>query len=176
MPQCGAAMRELVALGFTGCPGTVRHWAGQRRKAGPPPNGVPTAPAEANQPLTTRQITRLLMTDDELSEAEKGLVSSLLMQVPGLAECIAAAKRLNQVLRRKSKESLDEVLDSAAGTALKEFAVNLRRDLNAVQAALELPWTTSPAEGQISRLKMLKQTMYGRAGFALLRARVLHAA
>ena len=76
----------------------------------------------------------------------------------------------------KSKESLNEVLNSVAGTALKEFAINLRRDLDAVQAALELPWTTSPAEGQISRLKMLKRTMYGRAGFNLLRARVLHAA
>ncbi len=48
------------------------------------------------------------------------------------------------------------------------------RGLTAVQAALELPWTTSPAEGQINRLKMLKRTMYGRAGFRLLRARVLH--
>jgi len=81
------------------------------------------------------------------------------MQVPGLADCIAAAKRLNQVLRRKSNESLDDVLTSAAATALKEFVANLRRDLSAVQAALDLPWTTSPAEGQISRLKMLKRTI-----------------
>jgi transposase len=167
--------RELVALGFTGCPGTVRHWAGQRRKAEPRPNGVPATPAEANQPPTTRQIARLLMSDDVLPVAEQGLVSRLLTQVPGLADCIAAAKRLNQVLRRKSNESLDEVLNSAAGTALKEFVAGLRRDLSAVQAALDLPWTTSPAEGQISRLKMLKRTMYGRAGFNLLRARVLHA-
>jgi transposase len=29
-------------------------------------------------------------------------------------------------------------------------------------------------ESQISRLKMLKRTMYGRAGFELLRARVLN--
>jgi transposase len=41
---------------------------------------------------------------------------------------------------------------------------------------LELPWTTSPAEGQIGRIRMTKRTMYGRAGFELLRARVLHAA
>jgi transposase len=168
--------RELVVLGFTGCPGTVRHWAGQRRKAEPRPDGVTAAPAEVNQPPTPRQIARLLMSDDALPVAEQGLVSRLLTQVPGLADCIAAAKQLNQVLRRKSNESLDEVLNSAAGTALKEFVAGLRRDLNAVQAALDLPWTTSPAEGQISRLKMLKRTMYGRAGFNLLRARVLHAA
>jgi transposase len=68
------------------------------------------------------------------------------------------------------------VLKAAASTALRDFAANLQRDLGAVQAALDLPWTTSPAEGQINRLKMLKRSMYGRAGFKLLRARVLHAA
>jgi transposase len=121
-------------------------------------------------------MTRLLMTDDGLSETAQSLVSRSLLELPVLADCVAAAKRLNQVLRRKSKESLDNVLKAAADTALKEFAVNLRRDLAAVQAALDLPWTTSPAEGQISRLKMLKRSMYGRAGFKLLRARVLQAA
>jgi hypothetical protein len=29
-------------------------------------------------------------------------------------------------------------------------------------------------EGQITKLKLIKRTMYGRAGFALLRQRVLH--
>jgi transposase len=168
--------RELVALGFTGSPATVRRWAGQRRKAEPQPDGVSAAPAETHQPPTPRQTARLLMSDDALPVAEQSFVSPLLTQVPSLAACIAAAKRLNQVLRRKSHESLDDVLNSAAGTALKDFVANLRRDLSAVQAALDLPWTTSPAEGQISRLKMLKRTMYGRAGFNLLRARVLHAA
>jgi transposase len=114
--------------------------------------------------------------DETRSEAERSFVARLLAQVPDLATCVAAAKRLNQVLRRQSRESLDEVLDTAAGAALKEFVVSLRRDRNAIQAALDLPWTTGPAEGQINRLKMVKRTMYGRAGFGLLRARVLHAA
>lgn len=113
---------------------------------------------------------------DALPEAEQTFVSYLFAQAPCLANSIAVAKRLNTLLRRKGKESLEQVLDDAAGTALAGFAASLRRDRSAVQAALDLPWTTSPAEGQISRLKMLKRTMYGRAGFALLRARVLHAA
>jgi transposase len=114
------------------------------------------------------------MTEDALPQPEQNFVSRLLVQVPGLAECVSAAKRLNAVLRRKSKEGLGKMLDDAAGTALGSFVTSLRRDLDAVQAALELPWTTSPAEGQINRLKMLKRTMYGRAGFRLLRSRVLH--
>src|SRR3954452_25073985 len=121
-------------------------------------------------------MTRLLMSDEGLPATAQKLVSRSLAELPALAACVTAARRLNQVLRRKSQESLDEVLKAAAGTALRDFAMNLRRDLRAVQAALDLPWTTSPAEGQINRLKMLKRTMYGRAGFKLLRARVLHAA
>jgi transposase len=165
--------RELVGLGFTGRPSIVRHWAGQRRKTDP--QAAPDAPA-CNPPPSARQTTRLLMMEnDALTDAERGFVSRLLQQAPRLADCVAAAKRLKDVLQRKSVKTLDQVLDAAAGTALGSFVAGLRRDLDAVQAALKLPWTTSPAEGQINRLKMLKRTMYGRAGFDLLRARVLHA-
>lgn len=45
-----------------------------------------------------------------------------------------------------------------------------------MRAALEEPWSSGQAEGQINRLKMLKRQMYGRAGFDLLRKRVLCAA
>ena len=62
------------------------------------------------------------------------------------------AKRLNLLFRHKSQESLGAVLADSAGTPLAEFAASLHHDLAAVQAALDLPWTTSPAEGQINRL------------------------
>jgi transposase len=45
-----------------------------------------------------------------------------------------------------------------------------------VQGAIATRWSTSPVEGRIGRLKMLKRAMYGRAGLALLRQRVLAAA
>ena len=170
--------RELVDVGFSGRPGTVRKWAGQRRRSELQAAGGRAGPRVASeQPPSVRQIARLLMADTAtLPEAEQAFISRLLAQVPGLADGIAVAKRLNTLLRHESKEKLGGVLDAAIGTPLEEFAANLRRDLAAVQAALDLPWTTSPAEGQINRLKMLKRTMYGRAGFPLLRARVLHAA
>jgi hypothetical protein len=95
---------------------------------------------------------------------------------PSGARATAAAKDLRRVLRRKSSESPKAALAAAERTSLAGFASGLRRDADAVQAALELPWTTSPVEGQINRLKLIERTIYGRAGFALLRARVLHAA
>ena len=59
---------------------------------------------------------------------------------------------------------------SPPGSTLMEA---LGRDREAVAAALALPWSTGPVEGQIDRLKMLKRAMYGRADLDLLRARVL---
>ncbi len=43
-------------------------------------------------------------------------------------------------------------------------------------AGLTLPWSTGPAEGQITKLKLIKRQAYGRAGVAFLRQRMLHAA
>ena len=75
-----------------------------------------------------------------------------------------------------TRPTLAEVLAAAEKTELASYAANLCRDIDAVQAALDLPWTTSPVEGQINRLKLIKRSMYGRAGFDLLRNRVLNAA
>jgi transposase len=111
-----------------------------------------------------------------LDAAERMFVSCLLEAEPALDTAVNWARRLNKLLQRRAPDDLDEVLAAAAGTLFGKFAASLRRDFEAISAALELPWTTSPVQGQISRIKMLKRTMYGRAGFELLRARVLNAA
>ena len=111
-----------------------------------------------------------------MTPEERIFVTRLLADEPGLCTAVTWAKRLTRLLRHRATESLDEVLTAGADTLLARFAASLRRDFQAINAALSLPWTTSPVEGQISRIKMIKRTMYGRAGFTLLRSRVLHAA
>ncbi len=71
-------------------------------------------------------------------------------------------------------DDLSQLLTDAAETRLPRFAISLRRDYDAIHAASTSPWTTSPVEGHVCRIKMLKRSMYGRAGFELLRARVLN--
>ena len=55
--------------------------------------------------------------------------------------------------------------------AVETFAT----DGKAVRAALATPWSNAQAEGEITRLNLIKRQFYGRAGFELLRRRVLHA-
>ncbi len=60
--------------------------------------------------------------------------------------------------------------------AVETFAAGLERDGAAVRSALTTSWSNGQAEGQITRLKLLKRQMYGRAGLDLLRHRALLAA
>lgn len=82
-------------------------------------------------------------------------------------------------LTRTGKERLDGWLEQVARsplTALHPLRAGISQDKAALQAGLTLPWSQGQVEGQINRLKCLKRQGYGRAGFDLLRQRVLHAA
>jgi transposase len=59
---------------------------------------------------------------------------------------------------------------------LARFARGLQDDLVAITAGLSLGWSNGVTEGHIHRLKLVKRQGYGRAGFTLLRQRVLQAA
>jgi transposase len=111
-----------------------------------------------------------------LTEAEQRFVSILAAQSPDIANVADLARRFAALIReRRGGDDLEEWLAQAERSPLWAFAKSLRQDLPAVSAALSLPWSTSPVEGQINRLKMLKRQMYGRAGFALLQRRLLAA-
>ena len=58
---------------------------------------------------------------------------------------------------------------------LESFAQGLQKEYSAIKAALTLPYSNGPVEGQINRLKLVKRSMYGRADFELLRQRFLKA-
>jgi transposase len=65
----------------------------------------------------------------------------------------------------------------ASGVAeLKAFAVKLFQDMEAVVAAMVMPYSQGQTEGRINKLKLVKRSMYGRGKFDLLRQRVLFAA
>ena len=49
-------------------------------------------------------------------------------------------------------------------------------ELAGVRAALTLPWSTGPVEGQITRLKLIKRQGYDRCGLDTLKRRFIHAA
>jgi transposase len=88
----------------------------------------------------------------------------------------ALAMRFRGMFRSRECSKLDIWIDDAICSELApivRFARVLRRDIDAVRNAVELPWSNGQAEGQINRLKAIKRAMYGRAGADLVRARML---
>lgn len=83
------------------------------------------------------------------------------------------------LIRKQSTGTLSEWLargEASCDPDLRRFAEGIRREEAAVRAAVTQPWSNGPVEGHVNRLKTIKRQMYGRAGFVLLRARVLTAA
>jgi transposase len=122
----------------------------------------------------------LVRKQGDLTEDERVVKQALLDHCQEIQRTWNLAADFVQMLRERRSESLDSWLDRATGgdtaPSLRRFAEGLKKDLAAVTAALSLRWNNGPAEGHISRLKMLKRQMYGRAHFDLLRARFLYAA
>lgn len=56
---------------------------------------------------------------------------------------------------------------------LRTFVRGLKIDLDAVKNAIISKWSNGQVEGQVNRLKSIKRQMYGRAGFELLRKKVV---
>lgn len=97
-------------------------------------------------------------------------------------EDLAVARRLTQefagMVRELEGEKLAGWLEEAEASsvpAMQRFAVGLKKDLDAVRAGLTEKWSNGPVEGFVHKLKLLKRQGYGRAGFDLLRARMLAA-
>ncbi len=86
------------------------------------------------------------------------------------------ARKFFEIIRARDAAAWPRWLQEALNSPLASFARRLTRDQNAVDAALRMPWSNGMVEGHIHRLKLLKRQMYGRAGFDLLRLRVLNPA
>jgi transposase len=97
-----------------------------------------------------------------LTDRQARKVNALKQCSTVFATMLGMAMRFNGILRSRSSPALDEWIDDAIDTeltAIMRFASVLRRDVDAVKNAIELPWSNGQAEGQINCLKVLKRGM-----------------
>ncbi|WP_407697021.1 transposase [Skermanella mucosa] len=94
---------------------------------------------------------------------------------PAIAALYDLAQRFGRMVRQHGADDLTPWLAEALESDLRPSAEGLRHDLAAVWAALATPWSNGQAEGQITRLKLIKRSMYGRVKLDLLRIRVMAA-
>jgi len=178
--------QELQAQGFTGSLMSVMRWAARQQLLSPPPlssrrgrnQQVRQEQSEqAVAPLRTRRVAWwLLRRPDTLSTGHQAVVARMEQASPAFGQLYRLTVQFTEMLRKRQVEQLRPWLEAAQASDLRELkslAEGIERDYAAVEAALRLPYSSGPVEGNINRLKLIKRSGYGRAGFDLLRLRVL---
>jgi len=161
---------EVAARGYPGGRKSVRRFLNtlaQRR--GPLPAAEP--------PLKVGDVVRTIIGRAEnQTEAARQSLKNLRARCEHTHETACLARRFATMLRRLDGHRLTQWLADADASQVRElqtFAAGIRKDLAAVTAGLTSHWNSGPVEGNVTRIKLLKRQSYGRAGFPLLRRRIL---
>ncbi|MFD0291330.1 ISL3 family transposase [Streptomyces sp. NPDC127118] len=159
---------EIVPLGYQGSYGIVSAYIRKKRTSPRPVTAQPPAP---------RVVTRWILSRPEsLTEIEQLRLKAVLANCPELNALTGHVRSFAQMLTERQGQRLPEWLDAVRKDdlpSLHTLAAGIDRDRDAVIAGLTLPWNSGVVEGHVNRIKMLKRQMFGRAGFQLLRKRVL---
>lgn len=177
--------REIAACGYRGSHTIVRSLLSEWR-ARSPNEAHPTSGPKRKAPVpTTRRLSSraasflLIKQPDVLNEKQRNHVQQLAQASDDLQLAYELTQQFVTMIRQRQVAPLDGWLTRVKAHApreIKSFAAGLRRDYQAVRAGLSRLESNAQVEGQITRLKLIKRQMYGKAHFDLLRLRVLHAA
>jgi transposase len=146
----------------------VAEWATRRRRA-------ERADAENLQRIPSARTIARLMTigRNNLSKADTVTITAIENGVPRLVEARETIAEFQAMVRNKTDVDLATWIAEARGSLVASFASGVAKDEAAVRAAITLPWSNGQTEGQITKLKLVKRQMYGRAKIDLLQARLI---
>jgi transposase len=176
-----ALHRQLTERGFRGSYGSVYAFVTKRLgAAGKKRDRRNAADTPVPVPPSARQLSfEWARRAEKRKPPERARLDALRALSDEMTAALDLADAFAGLIRKQSTGTLSGWLtrgEASSDPDLRRFAEGIRRDEAAVQAAVTETWSNGPVEGHVNRLKTIKRQMYGRAGFVLLRARVLTAA
>lgn len=137
----------------------------------------------ANGPISQKEI---LKRDDVLKlffyplEKVKSIseeqYNRLCSQYPVFEKLLHIHNDFKDLLKSHDAQKLDTWMNDALALEipeLRQFINGLNQDIVAVRNAIAYDYNNGLAEGHINKIKLIKRIMYGRAGFDLLRSKVI---
>ncbi|MGW9030143.1 ISL3 family transposase [Streptomyces sp. NPDC055722] len=159
--------REIKEQGYTGSLNLLVRYLNQGR-------------AEGDRPVTTpRRATQLLLTHPEhLRTKETALLEALTAARPEMTKLAQLIHDFAELLTPAAGNDVrltDWITAARAADLphLQSFCNGLELDRTAVDAGLTLPYHNGRTQGVNTRTKKIRRQMHGRAGFGLLRHRIL---
>jgi transposase len=120
---------------------------------------------------STAAVPLFMRHPDKLEEIEREHLAAFRRADPSLETTYQLAQDFLAMMQQREGERLDGWLLRVHESGLPElesFAHGVERDKDAVQAGLTLTINNGQVEGQVTRIKLIKRMMYGKAGFARL--------
>ena len=160
-------LREIREGGYQGSSNLLVRYVNQGRLEGSRPH------------LSPRQAARILLTrPDRLTAGQQETLAGLEGACPEMNALAGLVRSFAALLRPDpaNEARLGDWAETARAADLPHlhsFTRGLDLDIQAVIAAVTLPFHNGRTEGVNTRTKMIKRQMYGRAGFTLLRHRIL---
>ncbi len=160
-------LRQIRERGYTGSQNLLYRYITQGR-------------VEDDRPaLSPRRLARLLLTrPDTLKPDQHELLDKTTSACPEMSSLAALVRAFAQLLipAADNADRLQEWIGAAEEVNLPHvhsFIRGLRLDQDAVRIALTSEYHNGGTEGVNTKTKLIKRQMYGRAGFHLLRHRIL---
>ena len=156
---------EIKALGYQGGLNLLYRYVNEGRLAGD------------RVAVSGRKLTGWIMSrPSELSDAHRAHLHELVNACPEMIRLATLVHEFAKIMTDRRGADLDCWIKQAREAGLPELEPYLRgldQDHDAAVAGLTLPYSNGPCEGVNTKTKLLKRQMYGRAGFRLLRHRIL---
>jgi transposase len=170
--------QEIQAQGYQGSAQTIYRYLRALRKK----RRVIWKPEVPHAPLQDfsahEAVWLFARAPDSLEEKEQETLASICQASETARTTYQLVQEFRQLLHQREGEKLDAWLAKSATSQIREFqsfVQGVERDKQAVVAGLTLSQNNGLVEGKVNKLKLIKRMGYGRAGFGLLRQRVLHA-
>ena len=179
------AYREVKEMGYPGGDSNIVRFFGHLRKhfnqsgTFKKVDPVTQTPVQAppKRPPTASQVAHwVTFKEEQRLDWQQKYLTQLCEADQEIQETYMLVTDFTTMLRERKGEHLDawlEQVDAQGIAELKNFALGVKRDYDAVKAGLTLSWSQGAVEGHVHRLKLLKRQMYGKASFQTLRKRVL---
>ena len=156
--------------GFRGSQRVVSEWATRRRRS------EKASDQQLQKVPSARTIARLMTSArDHMSKADAVTIAAIEAGVPTLVAARTLTDRFHTMIQNRKEVDLVPWIVAASDSLIGSFASGVTKDIAAVHAALVQPWSNGQTEGQITKLKLVKRQMYGRAKIDLLQARLIGA-
>ncbi|MEV4201278.1 ISL3 family transposase [Micromonospora globbae] len=158
---------EIKALGYTGCLNLLHKYINQGR-----------ADADRSH-ISPRRLARMLLTrPDNLKTEHRDILARLTAACPEMTQLTVSIGDLAELLTPcpGNANGLSRWIAQVRAVDLPHlhaFTRGLERDRDAVNAAITLPYSNGPTEGVNTNTKRNARQMHRRAGFTLLRHRIL---